>query len=325
MQPVDTSSLIYRADNLTGMALKWLEENGNNFNTSFYTLLNYLSSLNKELKSQDSITCNEYANHFMRQYFKNHFPFEIEFSQPDNHSNILEFINAFDHAYLKKMIHSTFIELIHFLIQQKGTVNLLDFGTGQTCGLYGKAFLILFQEGRIDTNKVNFFGVDEVYEPKGAVFKKAYYIKSNITSFHPRLKFNLITGHHVLEHCLNWEHVIEHLSGLLKKEGYLYLSFPQLGGFYDTAYRLLNPSDHCGSFNLSSLQRVAENSGLELCLSDIYVDPNMKYNWICNLYPEMVTKEIADCFYYLCVSIDSKMLLGYHHYGYYVIFKKSAE
>jgi hypothetical protein len=79
--------------------------------------------------------------------------------------------------------------------------------------------------------------------------------------------------------------------------------------------------DHCADFDLHKLKSAAERAGMEMCLFDIYVDPNGKFDWIHNIYPELVNKEMFDCFYDLCIKVDSKLFLGYHHYGHYVFFK----
>lgn len=304
------------------MAERWLRDNRNNFSSAFYILLKYLVSLNKQLKDVAPVSCDDYVNYFRERCFINNLPFEITFDPVNEEENIIEFINKFDHAYLGKMIWSVFISLIRFLVNQEGNINLLDFGSGQTCGMYGENGRFLFKEGNVNIDAVNFFAIDDIHEPHGAIFRSATYLKCNILSFPTEKRFDLITGHHVLEHCHNWEEVIRHVSKLLKHGGYLYLSFPRFGGFYDTVYRLMSPLDHCADFDLNMLKTFSESIGMEMCLSDIYVDPNSRFDWICNLYPDLMNKRMAVCFYDLCVSIDSKLLLGYHHYGYYVVFRK---
>ncbi len=305
------------------MAEKWLHDNRNNFNNPFYILLKYLLSLNEQLRDVIPVSCDDYKNYFKKRCFIYNFPFEINFKSVNKREDRIKFINEFDHAYLGKMIRSVFIQLIHFLVQQRGSINLLDFGSGQTCGMYGENGRFLFEEGNVNISGINFFGIDEIHKPSGAIFEKTKYLKCNILSFYSEEKFDLITGHHVLEHCFNWDDIISHVSTLLKQDGYLYLSFPRFGGFYDTAYRLMSPLDHRANFDMGMLKSFSASVGLEMCLSDIYVDPNNRFDWICNLYPELVNKEMAICFYDLCVNIDLKLLLGYHHYGHYVIFRKT--
>jgi SAM-dependent methyltransferase len=191
-----------------------------------------------------------------------------------------------------------------------------------TCGMYGENGRFLFTGKNVDIDAVSFWGIDDMHEPSGSIFKRSEYRRCNILSFEPGEQFDLITGHHVLEHCHDWRSVIAYVSRLLKREGYLYLSFPRFGGFYDTVYRLMSPHDHRSDFDLNTLKNACRETGLEMCLSDIYVDPNGKFDWMCNIYPEFVNKEISDCFYNLCIAIDAKLPLGYHHYGYYVVFRK---
>jgi len=303
-------------------AEKWLADNRNNFDNPFYILLKYLLSLNEQLRDVIPVSCDDYKNYCRGRYYINNLPFAIDFQPVHEREDRIRFINEFDYAYLGKMIQSVFIGLIHFLVRRLGTVNLLDFGSGQTCGMYGENGRFLFKAGGVDIDAINFFGIDEIHKPGGAVFKRSTYLKCNILSFNTDVKFDLITGHHVLEHCSDWEDVLRHVSELLENGGYVYLSFPRFGGFYDTVYRLMSPLDHRANFDLDMLKSFAESIGLEMCLSDIYVDPNNRFDWIWNLYPELVSKEMAICFYDLCVSIDSRLLLGYHHYGHYTIFRR---
>jgi len=325
---------------LHGIAKTWLLENRSNFHNPFYMLLAYLLSLSKQAQQSDPISCHTYEMYLKSHCFTKNFPFEIAFERlpvdctseegkhemqkPFHEKSIIKFINAFDHAYLSKMVQGVFISLIRFLTNQRGTINLLDFGSGETCGMYGENGRFLFDTAGVNIGAIHFACIDDLHKPSGSIFERSTYKKCNILSFHPQEKFDLITGHHVLEHCYNWEDVIVHVSNLLKKNGYLYASFPRFGGFYDTAYRSFSPHDHRANFDIDMLQSFSERSGLELCFSDIYVDPNNRFNWICNLYPDLVNKETADCFYDLCVHIDSKLLLGYHHYGHYVVFRKTA-
>ncbi len=307
------------------LAKKWLHDNKNNFNNQFYILLRYLLSLHEHLKDAEPISSLEYENYFRERCIFDNIPFEVTPHPVREKGPIIEVINEFDRAYLDKMIQSIFIHLIGFLVKQKGSINLLDFGTGPTCGMYGENGRFLFEKGLVDINSVNFFAIDDIHKPQGAIFEKSTYKTCDILSFNTNKKFDLITGHHVIEHCYNWEDVILHLSKILNDGGYIYLSFPRFGGFYDTAYRLMSPLDHCAAFDINTLKDFSEKNGLHMCYRDIYVDPNNQFDWICKIYPELVNKEIAKCFYDLCVAIDSKTLLGYHHYGYYVILKKAAQ
>ena len=302
------------------MAKNWLQCNKNNFGNPFYNLLNFLITMYENMESINPVSCLGYQE-YLQANGKNELPFEIELLQIPQEEDIIQFINNFDQAYIRKMIHTVFIGLIRHLTQQKKTISLLDFGTGASCGLYGHDYgEDLFEN--IDKNRVQFVGIDDVHKPGGAVFDNSTYIKSDILSFKSEKKFDLITGHHVLEHCFNWQEVIAHLSTLLQKGGYVYLSFPRFGGFYDTSYRLMTPLDHCANFQLKSLQTSAENVGLNLCFADTYVDPNFRFNWMCILSPNLIDNDIANCFYDLCVEIDAKKLLGLHLYGNYVIFQK---
>jgi SAM-dependent methyltransferase len=293
----------------------------NSFNP-FFTLMTYLLSLEDQLKFVLPISNADYEKYFRQHCIAADFPFAIATRPVCEEGNIVEFINRFDLAHLTKMIDSVFVSLIRFLVQQRGTINLLDFGTGQTCGMYGENGRFLFEQGRVDIDNIYFFGIDDLHEPQGSIFKKSAYLKCNILSFRTDKRFDLITGHHVLEHCYNWEEVLVHIVGLLKKDGYLYLSFPRLGGFYDTAYRLMSPADHCASFDIPALKVYLGGLGVDMCLSDIYVDPNNRFDWICNIYPGIVSKELADSFYDLCVILSSKLPLGWHHYGHYVVCRK---
>jgi len=307
-------------DNPNDKAKNWLQDNRNNFGNPFYNLLNFLVAIHENIDDIEPVSCHQYQDYLQGGFF-NEMPFPITLPEVEEEEDIISFINAFDRAYLHKMIHGVFVGLIGYLVQQKDNISLLDFGTGASCGLYGgPSGLALF--GSLDTRQLHFVGIDNVHKPGGSVFNNATYIKSDILSFTSERKFDLITGHHVLEHCYNWEAVMTHLHLLLKKGGYAYLSFPRFGGFYDTVYRLMAPLDHCASFNLDTLQKHGENIGLKLCLADVYTDPNFRFNWMCNLQPELIDQEIADCFYDLCVKIDAKKLLGLHLYGNYVIFQK---
>ena len=301
------------------MAKNWLQNNKNNFGSPFYNLLSFLITMHENLENIDPVSCLHYQK-YLQANCRNELPFEINLPSVLQEENIIRFINNFDQAYMHKMIHGVFIGLIQFLLQQQ-TMHLLDFGTGTSCGLYSHRYgKDLFNN--VEKNRVHFVGIDDVHKPKGAVFNNAKYIKSKILSFRSNTKFDLITGHHVLEHCFNWEDVMAHLCQLLEKGGYIYLSFPCFGGFYDTTYRLMAPLDHCANFRMKSLKSTAEKLGLKLCFTDIYVDPNFRFNWMCTLYPKLIDSEIANCFYDLCVEIDAKKLLGLHLHGNYVIFQK---
>jgi SAM-dependent methyltransferase len=304
------------------MAERWLQDNRSNFGNPFYILLRNLLDMNVRLNSVAPVSCSDYRSYFRERFMTNGFPFEIVMDATDDKENITEFITAHDYAYLAKMIQHVFIALIKYLSDSRGQINLLDFGTGPTCGMFGEGGRFLFENGKVNIDGITFFGIDDLHKPQGAIFKKSTYRQCNILSFTPDEQFDLVTGHHVLEHCYNWEDVVTHLSRLLKRGGYLYLSFPHFGGFYDSAYRLMSALDHCANFDVDMLANFSRTVGLELCLSDTYVDPNGRFGWIGNIYPNLVNSEMADCFYDLCVKIDSKLLLGYHHYGHYVVFRK---
>jgi len=306
--------------NPNNMGKNWLQANKNNFGSPFYNLLNFLLTLHNSIENLEPISCRQYRQ-YLQVGFLNEMPFSITLPDVKEEEDIVSFINALDQAYLYQMINGAFVGLIRYLLQQKDNISLLDFGTGASCGLYGgQSGHTLFDS--IDTQHLHFVGIDNVHKPGGSVFNSSTYRKSDILSFTSDRKFDLITGHHVMEHCYNWEAVIKHLHLLLKKGGYAYLSFPRLGGFYDTTYRLMAPKDHCASFDLNSLQKCGETIGLKLCLAGAYLDPNFRFSWMGNLLPKLIDQEIADCFYSLCVSIDAKKLLGLHLYGNYVIFQK---
>jgi SAM-dependent methyltransferase len=311
-----------RMDHPDDMAEKWLKNNRDNCSNTFYILLKFVTSLNAQLKDVAHVSCDAYVHYFKERCVANQFPFEIPFGPVGKRENIIEFMNEFDYAYLDKMIRGVFISLIRFLISERGRIDLLDFGTGATCGMYGENGRFLFEQGKVSPEAVHFVGIDDLHDPQGSIFEKAAYHRCNILSFATDRKFDLITGHHVLEHCCNWDEVMAHVSKLLKQKGYFYLSFPRFGGFYDSVYRLMSPFDHCATFDIDMLKNFAKSSGLEMCFSDVYVDPNNRFDWICALYPDLAHKEIADCFYHLCVQIDAKLLLGCHHYGHYVVFRK---
>lgn len=303
-------------------AEKWLKENRDSFHSPFYILLKYLVSMNKELTNGHFISCHEYEKYFRDRCFINEFPFKVESPSIADNEDIIQFIDEFDHASLSKMINGVFVALIRFLVNQKGRLKILDIGTGKTCGMYGESGRFLFECGDVNIDGINFYGIDELQMPGGAIFKNSAYFKCNVLDFHPQQTFNLITGHHVIEHCVQWEDVVRHIARLLDNDGYLYLSFPRFGGFYDTVYRIMSPFDHCANFELDRLKMVSEEEGLEMCLSDIYVDPNGRFDWMCNIFPELVDRKMSLCFYDLCVRIDAKLLLGYHLYGHYAVFRK---
>ncbi|MFZ5906081.1 MAG: class I SAM-dependent methyltransferase [Nitrospirota bacterium] len=305
-------------------AEKWLAGRREHYHNPFCVLLRYLVSLEEQVRKMPPVSGERYAQYCREQGVCTGFPFPVPPAPAGRTGDILRFITEFDHACLGRMVQSVFIGLIGFLARSRGEIHLLDFGTGSTCGMYGEDGRFLFTGGDVDTDAVSFWAIDELSEPSGSIFKKAYYGKTDILAFDPGVKFDLITGHHVLEHCLNWESVLDHVAGLLRKDGYLYLSFPRSGGFYDTVYRVMSPHDHRADFDLRALEEKAGHAGLTLCLSDLYVDPNGKFNWICTFYPELVDQEIADCFYELCIGVDAKLLLGYHHYGHYVVFRKTS-
>ena len=317
-------------------------------NNPFYVLLYFLESLNSSLEKAEPVSHNAYKNYILSHFTINNIfaktdlfkyikkdmkpPFKrssMNFLRKQNdlfkQKDIIKFIYDFDLLQMSKMIDSIFVRLIRFLVERRGTINLLDVGTGSTCGLYNESFKFLFNDGKVDTRGINFYGVDDSCEPHGSFFESSIYKKCNILFFNEVVKFDLITGHHVLEHCYNWDDVIKHVCYLLKDEGYLYLSFPKFGGFYDSAYRLMAPSDHCSFFDLENLIRLSDDIGLQHCLTDIYVDPRNRFSWISKLYPELINEETADYFYELCVKIDSKLLLGFHEYGHYVVFQKISK
>ncbi|MDQ7787761.1 MAG: methyltransferase domain-containing protein [Thermodesulfovibrionales bacterium] len=299
-------------------------ENKEHLHNPFFILIRYLTDLDEQIAGVAPVSCAEYENYFRKNFLPGNFPLAIDPVSVKKQEDIIQFIDSYDRAHLWKMVSHVFIGLIGFLVSRRGKISLLDFGSGHTCGMYGENGRFLFTGKHVDTDAVTFWAIDELHEPSGAIFQKANYLKSNILSFNPGEKFDLITGHHVLEHCCDWQDVIEHVAGLLKEDGYLYLSFPRFGGFYDSVYRLISPHDHCADFSLETLKSTAGKNGLKECLVDVYVDPNGKFDWIPSIYPGLVSKQMSDCFYDLCIAIDSKLLIGYHHYGYYVVFRKTS-
>jgi hypothetical protein len=304
------------------MARRWLSDNRINYSNAVYVMVKHLVFLNEQLQSVRPVACREYRDYFMRQFMLSGFPFEVDTPAVEERPDIIDYINEYDRAHLSKMIKGVFIGLIRHLIAGRDSIGLLDFGSGQTCGMYGENGRFLFEEGDVDIDSVRFTAIDEVHKPSGAIFPNSSFSRCAVTSFSPEERLDLITGHHVLEHCFNWEDVIVHLSGLLREDGYLYLSFPRCGGFYDTTYRIMSGYDHCACFDLGMLQTVAETTGLQTCLSDVYVDPNTGFDWMFNIFEGLVSREMAACFYDLCVAVDARLLLGYHHYGHYIVFRK---
>lgn len=162
------------AQSLQEKTADWLRGNRKSFNNQFYVLLNYLLSFNKQLKSISPVACEDYKNHFKQNGYIGNLPFEITFPDVKEKENIIEFINDFDRIYLDRMIYSVFIRLIRFMVQQREEINLLDFGAGSLCGMYGENGRFLFEAGNINIDSVNFYAIDDIHKPQGSFLKRLH-------------------------------------------------------------------------------------------------------------------------------------------------------
>jgi SAM-dependent methyltransferase len=303
------------------MARDWLRDHRSRFSSPFFTLLNLLAEMHRQCRGLPPVSCRAYRE-YLRADEVDELPFTVTAPPVAERDDILAYIADYDAAEFERMVRGTFIGLLRHQLENRERVALLDFGTGPTCGIYNKQFRdVLFVD--LDCDRICFTGIDSVHLPSGAVFRQAEYRRADIVSFAAgKRRFDLITGHHVLEHCYNWEAVMAELAGMLAVGGMLYLSFPRYGGFYDTVYRLLTPLDHCANFDMEALVTTAAAHGLVLQRAAAYVDPRSRFGWLCDLQPELIGRDIADAFYDLCVGIDARKLLGMHMYGHYVVFRK---
>ncbi|MBN2232431.1 MAG: methyltransferase domain-containing protein [Deltaproteobacteria bacterium] len=309
------------APDAAALAAVWLDDNRSRFDCPFHVLLNFLGELHRQSAALPPVSCRRYRD-CLAAGAVDELPFAV--ARPpvaERDDDILAYIADYDEAEFRRMVHGTFVGLLRHQLENRETPALLDFGTGPACGMYNERYRDeLF--GDLDLDRVRFTGIDSVHRPAGAGFARAEYRKADIAAFAAERKFDLVTGHHVLEHCYRWEAVVGRIGELLAPGGWVYLSFPRYGGFYDTVYRLLTPLDHCASFDVELLATTAAAHGLVLKRAATYVDPRSRFGWLCEALPKLIERDIADAFYDLCVGIDARRLLGLHLYGHYVVFQK---
>jgi len=164
-------------------------------------------------------------------------------------------------------------------------------------------------------------GIDKHVTPKDAVFRHAATVQSDLLEFESTEPFDLVTSHHVLEHCMDWRSVIRKTHRLLRPGGYAYLSYPAFGGFYDVTYRLLTRNDHVATYTNEEILQFAAGEGFDVVLSAPYVDPASRFKWL-PVLNETVSAELQSHFYDLCVYVGARTRVFMHHYGHYLVLRK---
>ncbi|MDA2918275.1 class I SAM-dependent methyltransferase [Desulfobacterota bacterium AH_259_B03_O07] len=164
----------------------------------------------------------------------------------------------------------------------------LDVGCGE--GTFGKLMKARFGE------KCFLFGID--ISETALKYAKKYYQQvsqfdiesSDISKLFPSHKFDYLICLETLEHLFRPESVLKQFTKLLKIDGYLIASFPNIAwwkfridllkGNFPQEYTLLHPSEHIQNFTLSSFTRLLEENGFTIRdLDGQFIPPGFLKPW----------------------------------------------
>ncbi len=302
----------------------WLDRNRSRVGDPFHVLVGMLRHARRDCRDFAPITKGEYDAHFRARTSGSGLPFQ---SPPPPELplelSIEQFVNAYDAAHLDRMVRHHLLGLVRHIIGSRGRCDLLDYGTGPTCGLFGAAHRELHAQAGVDTSRVHFVGIDKHLTPKDPVFRHAVTRRVDLLELEVAEPFDLVTSHHVLEHCMDWRAVIRKTHRLLRPGGHAYLSYPTFGGFYDATYRLMTRNDHVATYTNDEILEFAGQEGFDVALSAPYVDPASRFNWL-PAVNEAVSAELQSHFYDQCVHVGLRTRMFMHHYGHYVVLRKQG-
>ncbi len=309
----------------------WLEERREAFSHPFHVMAGMLRNVWLDVRESPPMAPGQYVDYFQKKTMEGGLPFpRVPLPEIPSDSAIEAFIGAYDLAHLIRMIRDHLYGLINHVIKVRSTCALLDYGAGAGCGLYGKEQEATLREYDLsilqhvsDPGRVLFLAIDKFMTPADAVFPASRYQKADIQTFRHPAPFDLITAHHVLEHCFHWRTVIEKVHELLRVGGFFFLSFPTFCCFMDAAYRLMTRADHTATYTHEEILAHAEALGFKTLYSAPYVDPANRWAWLTRLEPEMIDDQLQSRCYDLAVQAGARAGLFFHHYGSYVIFKKT--
>ena len=141
-------------------------------------------------------------------------------------------------------------------------------------------------------------------------------------------KFDLVVANHVLEHVENPTNLIKGATKLLKKNGIMYVGFPDYRNFTDIFYHLIHPNGggHIQQLTNKSVEKMFTNNGFKLLECNIWPDD---WLWFQSCYNpasfgiEHINQSQID---YLCNTFRKELTpnKGYF-YGWEMIFKKTDD
>lgn len=305
------------------MVDRWLAEHRSRTKSAFHPIAGFLRRTARDCANIEPVSCDEYAS-MMRARIQGHgLPFTPPYPIDAIARNVpIEgYINALDSALLDHMVRGHLLGLLAHLSGRPEGCAFLDYGTGPECGLHGRTNAKLYTESGIDVGRVRFVGIDKFVLPAHSVFPNASYLRKDLKDLKTMDQFDLVSAHHVLEHIRDWGSLLASARKVLRPGGYAFFSFPTFGGLYDVAYRLLTDEDHIATYELDEIINRARDEGLELAVAAPYSDPRMRFFWMPSVEPTVST-ELQSAIYDLCVFITARSRLLFHHYGYYLVFRR---
>lgn len=96
-------------------------------------------------------------------------------------------------------------------------------------------------------------------------------------------KFDLVVANHVLEHVKNPTNLIKGISNIIKKNGIVYVGFPDYRNFSDIFYHLIHPDGggHIQQLTNEIVEKLFENNGFKLLDCNVWPD---SWNWFQHSY-----------------------------------------
>lgn len=309
----------------------WLEERRDEFSHPFHVMAGMLRHCWLESRAFALMAPGEYVDYFNNHTIDGGFPLAgVPLGEISPGLSIEAFVQEYDTAHLIRMIRDHLYGLVNHVLDVRPACSLLDYGAGAGCGLYGKEQESTLRQYNMsilqhvsDPGRVDFLAIDKFMTPGNAVFENSRYKKEDLTTFTDHAPFDLITAHHVLEHCFDWRTMLRKAHELLRRGGFFFLSFPTFCSFLDVAYRLLTKTDHVATYTREQILDHASALGFETAFAAPYVDPANRCAWLSKLAPDLVDDELQSRFYETAVQAGVRSRLFFHHYGSYVILKKS--
>ncbi len=310
----------------------WLEKNREAHAHPFHAMAGLLRNLWLETRTLPPMAPERYVDYFNTRSIVGDLPFlQVPLPTLSTGLPIEAFVQEYDLAHLIRMIRHHLYGLINHVIETRSTCTLLDYGAGAGCGLYGKEREAILREYDLsilehvsDPGRVDFRAIDKFMTPGNAVFETSHYQKEDILTFRPPGRFDLITGHHVLEHCLDWRAMLAKAHELLRPGGFFYLSFPAFCCFSDALYRLLTKTDHVATYTRGEILDHADGLGFETLFSTPYVDPANRWSWLTRLESDRIDNELQSRCYDLAVQAGVRSHIFFHHFGWYILLKKAS-